>query len=147
MATVSSSGSAVVARFVDGRVLKGTTQDFSPHKPIFHLLVRDNPLARGLVVPVGELKALFFVRTYEGNPKHVEDCGLADVKGLGRKIIVTFADGEVLRGSTTGYRNDKHGFFVIPVDPKANNSRVFVVTASVKEVTWAEAEVPARVRA
>lgn len=147
MDTVTSNGSAVVARFVDGRVLKGTTQDFAPHKPIFHLYVWDDPTARALAVPVKELKALFFVRSYDGNPKHVEDRDLAKAKGQGRKIVVTFADGEVLGGFTTGYSKDKQGFFVIPVDPKSNNSRVYVVTAAVKRVEWADAPAPTRIGA
>ena len=144
MDTVSTSGSAVVARFVDGRVLKGTTHDFAPHKPIFHLSAWDDPAAKALAVPVGALKALFFVRTYEGDPKYVEDRDWAHAQGQGRKIVVTFSDGEVLRGFTTGYSKDKQGFFVIPLDPKANNSRVYVVTTSVKKVEWADAPASAR---
>ena len=144
---ISSLGSAVVARFLDGRVLKGTTQDFSPHKPAFHLAVWDEPTARALAVPVGALKALFFVHTYEGNPKHVEDRDFAKAKGQGRRIVVTFADDEVLGGFTTGYSKDKQGFFVIPIDPKTNNSRVYVVTAAVKKVEWANAPAPGRVGA
>ena len=147
MDTVTSRGSAIVARFVDGRVLKGTTHDFAPNKTVFHLSVCGDPAARALAVPIGELKAVFFVRTYEGDPKHVESRDFANAKGQGRKIIVTFADGEVIRGFTTGYSKDKQGFFVIPVDPKANNSRVYAVTASVKTVEWADAPAPVRVGA
>ncbi len=144
METVGTSGSSVVARFVDGRVVKGTTHDFAPHKPIFHLTVWDDPTAKALVVPVGALKALFFVRTYEGDPKHVEELDLANAKGHGRKIRLTFADGEILCGLTTGYSKDKPGFFVVPVDPNSNNSRVYAVSSSVKKVEWADAPVPAR---
>jgi len=144
MDIASNSGSAVVARFVDGRVLKGTTHDFAPHKPIFHLSVWGEPAAKALAVPMGALKALFFVRTYEGDPKHVEDRDWSHARGQGRKIAVTFADGEVLCGFTTGYSKDKQGFFVIPIDPKANNSRVYAVTASVKKIEWADAPAPAR---
>lgn len=133
------SGSAVVARFVDGRVLKGTTHDFAPHKAIFHLALTDDPAARALAVPMGALKALFFVRTFDGNPKHVEGDDFDKAKGQGRKIIVTFADGEVICGFTTGYAKDKQGFFLIPVDANSNNSRVYAVTASVKKVEWADA--------
>ena len=133
------SGSPVVARFVDGRVLKGTTHDFAPHKPSFHLALADDPTARALAVPMGALKALFFVRTYEGDPGYVEGNDFEKAKGQGRKILVTFADGEVLCGFTTGYSKDKQGFFVIPVDPKSNNSRVYAVTTSVKRVDWADA--------
>ena len=139
MDTANVGASAVVARFVDGRVLKGTTHDFAPHKPLFHLAVSDDPTARALAVPVGALKALFFVRTFEGDPEHVEGNDFEKAKGQGRKILVTFADGEVLCGFTTGYSKDKQGFFVIPVDPKSNNSRVYAVTTSVKRVDWADA--------
>jgi hypothetical protein len=137
-------GSSVVARFADGRVLKGTTQDFAPHKPIFHLSVWGDPTARALAIPIGALKALFFVRTYEGDSKHVENRDLTSAKGQGRKIVVTFLDGEVVSGFTTGYSNDKPGFFVIPGDPASNNARVFVVAASVKRVEWADSPVGAR---
>lgn len=133
-------------RFVDGRVLKGTTQDFSPHKSSFHLALSDDPNARALNVPLGALKAVFFVRTYEGNREHVENRDLTSAKGQGRKILVTFADGEVLGGFTTGYSKDKQGFFVIPVDPKTNNTRIYVVTAAVKTIAWADAP-PAPLRA
>jgi hypothetical protein len=138
----SAFGSAVAVRFMDGRVLKGTTQDFAPLKPVFHVVSRDNPKARAIEVRIDQLKGVFFVRTYDGNPKHVEDRNLADAKGQGRKILVTFLDGEVLGGFTTGYNKDKQGFFMIPVDPKTNNSRIFVVTAAVKTVAWADAHGP-----
>jgi hypothetical protein len=138
MTGITSHGSAVVVRFLDGRVLKGTTNDFAPQKALFHLLSNDGPADRALAVPIGALKAVFFVRTFEGNPKYVEDRDLAQAKGQGRKILVTFADGETLGGFTTGYSKDKPGFFVIPVDPKSNNSRVFVVNSSVKKVRWAD---------
>lgn len=144
MDTANIGASAVVARLVDGRLLKGTTHDFAPHKPVFHLCVRDDPKAKALAIPIGSLKALFFVRSYDGNPKRVDDTDIEHAKGPGRKIVVTFGDGEVLSGLTTGYSKDKPGFFVIPVDAASNNSRVFVVAASVKKVAWAETPVPAR---
>ena len=147
MENVSISGSAVIARFLDGRVLKGTTHDFAPQKPTFHLSVWGDPTTKALVVPVGALKALFFVRTYEGDPKHVEDLDLANAKGQGRKLLLTFADGEILCGFTTGYSADKQGFFVIPIDPKTNNSRVYAVTSSIKKVDWADAPATTRVEA
>jgi len=140
-------GSAVVARFLDGRVLKGTTQDFAPQKPIFHLAAWGDPTAKALAVPIAALKALFFVRTYDGDPKHVESQDVSHAKGQGRRIIVTFHDGEVVSGFTTGYSNDKPGFFVIPADPASNNARVFVVAASVKKVEWANVSAPVRVGA
>jgi len=135
----SSIGSAVVARFLDGRVLKGTTNDFAPHKPSFHLCVWGDASARGVTVPVGALKALFFVRSFKGDSAHVEDLDVTRAKGQGRRIVVTFADGEVVAGFTTGYAKDKQGFFVVPADPASNNARIYVVCASVSKVAWADA--------
>jgi hypothetical protein len=133
------SGSSVVAHFVDGRVVKGTTHDFAAQKPIFHLSVWGDPAARAVAIPLGALKALFFVRSFEGNPKHVDDRDIDSARGQGRKVIVTFTDGELLCGFTAGYSKDKPGFFVIPVDKEGNNARVFVVTEAVKKVEWADA--------
>jgi len=138
MDTIRSSGSAVVARFLDGRVLKGTTHDFSPSKPVFHLHGVCDASARGLAVPLAALKALFFVKSYEGNSKHVEDLDIARAVGQGRRIVVTFTDDETVAGFTTGYAKDKQGFFVVPADPRSNNARIYVVTASVKKVAWAD---------
>jgi hypothetical protein len=144
MENPKTSGSSVVARFVDGRVLKGTTHDFAAQKPIFHLSVFGDPKARALAIPLGALKALFFVRSFEGDPKHVDNKDIDSAKGQGRKIVVTFTDGETICGFTAGYSKDKQGFFVIPVDQKANNARVFVVAEAVKKVEWADVSAPVR---
>jgi hypothetical protein len=138
MDALKTSGSSVVARFVDGRVLKGTTHDFAPTKPVFHLHGVCDASERGLAVPVGSLKALFFVRNFEGDSRHVENLDVANASGQGRRIVVTFLDGEVVAGFTTGYAKDKQGFFVVPADPKSNNARIYVVTTSVKSVSWAD---------
>lgn len=141
MDAIKLGGSAVVARFLDGRVLKGTTHDFAPTKPTFHLHGVCDASERGLIVPIGSLKALFFVKSYEGDAKHVENIDVANAGGQGRKIIVTFSDDEVIAGFTTGYARDKQGFFVVPADPKSNNARIYVVTASVKKITWADSPI------
>lgn len=146
MDALKANGSSVVARFVDGRVLKGTTHDFAPNKPTFHLHGVCDASDRGLVVPLESLKALFFVRSFDGNPKHVENLDVANAAGQGRRIVVTFVDDEVIAGFTTGYAKDKQGFFVVPADPRSNNARIYVVTASVKSVAWADTP-QARLRA
>jgi hypothetical protein len=79
------------------------------------------------------------VRSYEGDPKHTDDNDLSHAKGQGRKVMVTFSDGETICGFTSAYSKDKPGFFVTPADPKSNNARVFVLTAAVRKVLWADA--------
>lgn len=127
----------VVARFTDGRVLKGTIQDFAPNRPLFHLIT-DGPGASSVKVPVGALKALFFVKDFAGDPKRKDHDDFPDTPAQGRRLIVHFADGEKLVGTTTAFAPGCPGFFVVPADPEGNNERVFVVRSAVKRIEWVE---------
>jgi len=49
---------------------------------------------------------------------------------------VTLNDEEVIVGTTLNYRSGGQGFFVTPIDPQANNIRVFVVAQSVRQVRF-----------
>lgn len=115
----------VIARLLDGRVLRGYTTDFHPSKPLLHLFtephVNDN-----VRLSVTELEALFFVRELAENPHDVEPHDLVPAP-QGRKVIVTFRDGRTLRGSTLGYRGEGTSFFVQPADATSNTLSVFVV--------------------
>jgi hypothetical protein len=125
--------SKIVARYRDGRILKGTTQNFFPNKPVFHVK-RQGGTGPGDVIEVNleDLKAAFFVRDFTGNAKHVERKHLAPgERAQGRLMEVTCKDGEVIVGTTTGYDTKRPGFFLFPVDPSANNTRVFVVTSAI----------------
>lgn len=138
MSNVEHDGRSVVARFLDGRVLKGTTHDFAPQKPVFHLYAWGEEAARGVAIPVGALKALFFVRSYDGNPKHAEKKSFDGVKGQGRRVLVTFTDGETLAGFTTTFSPGKQGWFLVPVDSDSNNSRIYVVATAVRKIEWVD---------
>ena len=126
--------SKIVARYRDGRTLKGTTQNFFPNKPVFHV-IRPGGTGSGDLIEVNieDLKAIFFVRDFTGNAKHVERKQLAPgERPQGRLMEVTCKDGEVIVGTTTGYDPKRPGFFLFPIDPSANNARVFVVTSAVR---------------
>ena len=127
----------VVARYRDGRMIKGTTQDFAAHKPDFHVYEGGDEGSQATKIAIADLKALFFVKSYEGDPDHQPSQDLTAVRGQGRKIRVTFADGEELAGFCMGYSPDRAGFFVVPADATGNNTRVFVVNAAVGGVAWA----------
>jgi hypothetical protein len=124
----------VVVRYQDGRILKGTTRDFLPAKPMFHLHTDES--SEALEICVSELKAVFFVRSLEGDPNYNEYRELPErnVASLGKKVALVFRDGEMLAGYTHSYNPMNPGFFVTPVDPKSNNIRVFVVRAAVRDV-------------
>ena len=127
----------IVVRFQDGRIMKGITSDFMPNKDIFHLQPVDAlPNVKPLPVAVRELKAVFFVKDFAGDPHYQDKKEFDLVKPVaGRKIKVVFKDGELLIGTTQGYQPGRPGFFVIPIDPKANSDRCFVVSAATNQVS------------
>jgi hypothetical protein len=128
----------VIARYVNGKVMKGYTHDFFPNKQIFRISPSiDEHLKEGTKIQVLDLKALFFVRDFTGNPSYNEQKHFSqDKQFLGRKIEVTFKDNEVLVGTTVGYAPQRLGFFLFPVDPESNNLRVFVISAAVRKVRF-----------
>ena len=126
----------VVARFTDGTLLKGTTRDFSPNKPDFHIYPDGDLRGKVVKVPLTRLKAVFFVKSLEGNKDHVEGTEIAGSQGQGRPVRVTFKDNEILVGFTVGYAPGRPGFFFVPGDRASNNARVFVVAAAVSRVEF-----------
>ena len=124
--------SKVIVRFKDGRVGKGRTDDFFPNKAQFHLTTLGNSVE---VIQVETLKAIFYVKDYEGNQSH-EYSYTDKIAGGGRKMIVEFSDGEEIVGYTQGYSPDRPGFFLIPADIQGNNERIFVVQSATKTVRF-----------
>jgi hypothetical protein len=122
----------VVARFRNGHIVRGYTNDFHPTKPHLHLTSEDRE-GSPTFVPLVALKAVFFVRDFAGDPTRVDRSDFKDA-GHGRKVEVTFEDGEVLLGTTLAYRGDGSGFFVHPADPQSNNTRVFVAPGATRHV-------------
>lgn len=128
----------VVVRYADGRILKGYTYDFFANKPTFHFYpVGEDTSGVGTEVNIMGLKCVFFVRDFGGDPKY-NDRMQFDEDGAyaGRKVEVTFNDGEVMSGTTMGYSPNRPGFFLTPADPLSNNLRVFVVNSSAVRVRY-----------
>jgi hypothetical protein len=127
----------VVARYINGKVIKGLTQDFFPNKDRFHLQPFGKSTSEASEIFVKDLKAVFFVRDYAGDYQYDERKSYREgEKASGRKMEVTFKDGEVMVGSTLGYDPSRPGFFLFPADPKSNNMRVFVVSTAVKKTRF-----------
>jgi hypothetical protein len=134
-AAAGSGWNKLVVRYLDGTLLKGFSQDFHPTRPFFHVSPSISAGAATSMVPMQQLKAVFFVRDFAGDPDYVESRTFAE-RTPGRRIEVTFADGELMVGSTLGYRPDGTGFFVRPADGDGNNLRVFVLPGGVKRVRY-----------
>lgn len=127
----------IVARYADGRMVKGTTVDFFPTKDLFHVSVTDKEGSRLVEISLKDLKALFFVKDFAGNPGHVLKNDFDPARPTpGRRIKVVFKDGEVMVGTTTGYQPGRPGFFIVPADTGANTERCYVVASSTQDVSF-----------
>jgi len=135
-AAASTAGRMIVARFLDGKTMKGTTQDFLPNRPTFHVYENGDESSAAIELSVDTLKAVFFVKSYEGSKDHVDDYSFEKTKGYGRKCVVRFHDGEFIVGYTSGYGPDRPGFFLIPAETDSNNSRIFIVNKSIQDLRW-----------
>ena len=133
-ASARATWQRVVARSRGGQVVRGYTNDFHPTKTHFHLTPEDRP-SEPLLITLKQLKAVFFVRDFAGDPNRVDRNEFGD-GNHGRKVEVTFEDGEVLLGTTLAYRNDGSGFFVHPADAGSNNMRVFVSPGSTRNIRF-----------
>jgi len=127
----------LIARYRDGRMVKGTSYNFAPDRPAFHVAGPGAaPGGRPVEVRVRDLKAVFVVRSFEGDPHRARPrapTGGPAGAGYGRKLEVTFDDGEVLRGTSVDYDQEGPCFFLTPEDPTSNNLRIMVVRDAVLE--------------
>ena len=122
----------VVIRYKTGEVRRGTIADFRSGGSTFTLLEEmPGGSNRDVTVAVEDLKAVFFVRSLEGNPGYSEKKLQDPAHPMGRRLLVTFSDGESLRGTTIGTNLTHHGFFLFPADPQSNNKRIFVVRTAI----------------
>ena len=120
----------VVVKFKNNTVLKGKTSDFFPNKTQFHLEDINGEISE---ISIEDLKAIFFVKDFEGNKDHQDNYNDHIAAG-GRKIQVLFNDGEIVVGYTLAYSPDRQGFYMTPADLKGNNERIFVVNSATEKV-------------
>jgi hypothetical protein len=122
---------------LDGQRLKGYVYDFSALKDAFTLSPQQDPLAgRGTRIELKNAKAVFFVKEFAGNRDHHPNASHPNPLNHGRKLEITFADGEKLVGTTEAYNPQKLGFFMLPADGASNNLRLFVVNKNVRGVRF-----------
>ncbi|OGP84767.1 MAG: hypothetical protein A2Z08_02235 [Deltaproteobacteria bacterium RBG_16_54_11] len=124
----------IVVHEKSGNVLKGTTADFLPKRPLFHLAVGGMHGEEMKKIVVDHLKAIFFVKDFGGDKDYKEAKGPDALPGSGKKIRVVFKDGETVSGYTHAINMEQPGFFLVPGDPKSNNERIFIVFSSLSQL-------------
>jgi thiol-disulfide isomerase/thioredoxin len=131
----------IVLNFIDGRIIKGYTGNFSPQDEFIPI---EDELSAKQKFKITDLKAIFFVKTFEGNKNYSEKKSFAVTGQIGQKVLVRFKDSETLLGYLEGgvpwqkgfhLESKRGGFYLIPADDKSNNIKVFVVSTSVLDVT------------
>ncbi len=127
--------SRVVVRYLDGRMIKGTTEDFAPGTDQFTILTEKGETVR--VQGFAGMKAVLFVKTLEGDRLHQEEKDFAIASQFGRRTVVVFEDKEEMPGYTLPGQTEQPQFFLFPVDPKANNAKVYVIREATTEVRFA----------
>ena len=126
----------VVVRRLDQGLVKGYVDSASYLRAgAVHLLDREG---RTVVIPLSEIKGVFFVRDFEGNPQRTERKLFQSRPRLaGLWVQMTFKDREVLEGllpnNLVGL--DPAGFLVTPADLYSNNLKVFAPRTALDELT------------
>ena len=141
---VSRIQNFVVARYRDGRVVKGVTHDFGTQKKAFHVVSVEEEKGKGggkvAEIFLSDLKAVFFVKSLKGTINHPPGKEFLEERRnpVGSvKVKITFVDGEILIGTTHGYSAERNGFFVVPLEDETNNLRIFVISSAIKQIeTW-----------
>lgn len=137
----SRSVNRVVVALLDGTRVKGFVYGFRAADPSFHLHPSekaDRSYAR--FVDLADCKAIFFVRTHEGDRdlrdrvRKEEPAAKSKVRIRGQRLKIVFNDGEELLASSEAYNPARRGFFAYPLEVRSNNLRVFVVNRNVRQV-------------
>lgn len=131
----------VILRFLDGKMLKGLVKDLKLTDD--NLFIEDESNHQ-LKVRLKELKAIFFVKTFEGNRTHHEKKTFTGSPPVSRRVFIKFKDGETMMGFIEGEipwergffleSMKEKGFYVLPVDEDSNNTKIMIITSAVKDV-------------
>jgi hypothetical protein len=124
----------VVARFADGRLIKGVSMNVDVTKTTCHVRTAENKMEE---VRLADLKALFFVKSLDGDASHNEAMApeTADPRGRGSiQVELKFIDGERLVAFANRFPPLGAFFFLLPVDTRSNNIRILVNRAQVASI-------------
>jgi hypothetical protein len=116
----------VVIRKLDKGLIKGFLDPGGYLASEIEVLDREGRLVR---IPMGEIKGVFFVREFEGNPDRAERKVFHSRPRLaGLWVRMTFKDGEVLEALLPNnlLETDATGYLVTPPDVYSNNLKMFI---------------------
>ena len=137
----------IVAHTLDGKLIKGFpdassefVKDARRKQPTVvapdRIPIKLFENGKAATVNVQKMKAVFFVKSFEGQAEYNELKFFKSHPLLeGLWVRLTFADGEATEGVV--YNSMHHlvnpGFFLKPPDPQSNNELVYVLKSSLKD--------------
>lgn len=137
--------SKAVLRFKNGNVRKGRIRGFSEEASDI-LFVESNG-GEESTITFEELKAIFFVKSFDGDSGYNETKYYGESSSLKQKVFVKFSDNESITGFVRdrtpwqkgfhlySQKTHKTGFFVLPTDPQSNNIKAYVINTAVVDLT------------
>jgi hypothetical protein len=131
---LSSTRKRVVVRRLDKGLVKGFLDPKGYLANEIDVLDREGRLVQ---VPMPAIKAVFFVRDFDGNPSRAERKVFRSRPRLaGLWVRVTFKDNEVLEGLMPNnlLEMDPLGYVVTSADVYSNNIRYFVPRTAINEM-------------
>ena len=133
----------LVAHFKDGQISKGFSRDFDPAVESFYLVRREGEVTSSRSIQVEDLKALFHVKTWGREDRHLgQEAGFPHGTGNRSesvsmvKTVLEFYDGEKIYCYSEDYDPQRKGFYVLPADPRDNNSKIFVLNSSLINIQF-----------
>jgi len=129
-----STRKRVVIRKLDKGLIKGFLDSNSYLANEIEVLDREGRLVR---IPMSEVKGVFFVRDFDGNPERAERKVFRSRPRLaGLWVRMTFKDNEVLEALLPNNLLDLDplGYLVTPPDVYSNNLRVFIPRTALTEM-------------
>lgn len=133
----------VVAHFIDHSVVKGTSADVDPKRPLCHVQTAERAVVE---VDLRQVKALFFVKDLDGRPGYEEaqTAAAGDQRLRGsRQVEIAFADGERLAGLMNRFPPLGPFFYMLPIDAQSNNVRILVNRDAVADMRSVDAQADA----
>ncbi len=138
--TAQEKSRRVIVRYSDGATLRGyfSTEDLplAGSDPAATFSIR-NVEGELEDVEVARLKAIFFVKSFEGKQDYSEfKVFTHQPNGRGVWVRVQFHDGEIMEGIAPNSLSTFAGqvFSLTPPDPRSNNETVLVSKKSMKEM-------------
>ncbi len=127
----------VVAHYLNGNIIKGSSMDVAPGKGFCHIRT-DEGITK---VEFKDLKALYFVKNLTGDSKRddTQEVEQDDMRLRGSRLVeVVFKDDERLVVLCNTFPPKTERFFVLPVDMDSNNKRILINRDAIVSISEVE---------